>query len=202
MDPIEDLLRFSRPLTEPVFKEGVKQLRDRARDPNWLFVPVPAAQRDPWQGDVLPSADLPFINADGEEVEIREGPAMVLSTTCDAVPGQDPSAILAPVYSVAEFQLATPESSRQSQVDALRSNQYARYLYLPEAGSLSERYVNFSESAAASTTYLTQLCEAANPQQRLRFSRHGWYFFSYKLGYYYARMEDEREISRGPLFTP
>ncbi len=197
MDPIEDILRFSRPLTEPVFKEEVKRLRDQFRDPNWLFELVPTDQQDPWQGDVLPFAELPFVSADGQ-VEINEGPAMVLSTTCDAIPGQDPSAVLAPVYTVAELLWDVSEESRPSRLDALRSNRYARYLYLPETGVVSETCVDFSQSAAVSTTYLARLCEAANPEQRLRFSRLGWYFFSYKLGYYYARVEDEREVPRGP----
>lgn len=130
-------------------------------------------------------------------MELRLGPAMVLSTTCDTVPGQDPSAVLAPVYYVADFLLGLEEASAASRVDALRSNRYARYLHLPAAGSIREGYVNFSESAAVSTTYLSRLCDDAAPGQRLRFSRLGWYFFNYKLGYYYARVEDEREISRG-----
>jgi hypothetical protein len=195
MDPIEDILRFHRPLSERAFKEEVRRLRELGRDPNWLYVPIPFDQREPWRGDVLPFAELPFVNAEGA-VEVNEGPAMVLSTTCDAVPGQDPSAVLAPVYRIAEFLNALPEEKQQSQLDALKSNTYARYLYLPAAGSIPESYVNFSESAAVSTSYLARLCEQADLRQRLRFSRLGWYLFNYKLGYYYARVEDEREVPR------
>ncbi len=200
MDPVEDILRFHRPLGEQAFKDEVKRLRDRARNPNWLFVPVAPDQRDPWQGDVIPFAELPFVNADGE-VEINEGPAMVLSTTCDAVPGQDPSAVMAPVYSIADFLVGISEFGQRSQLDALKSNTYARYLYLPETGSTPDSYVNFSESTAVSTTYLARIRDAAGLDQRLRFSRLGWYFFNYKLGYYYARIEDEREIPRTTSFA-
>ena len=195
MDPVEDLLRFHGPLSEHAFKEEVKRLRDRARDPNWLYTSIAQDQREPWQGDVLPFAELPFVNAAGE-VELNEGPAMVLSTTCDAVPGQDPASVLAPVYAVTDFLRAVAIPDRQSQLDALKSNRYARYMYLPGMGARPESCANFSEAASVSTTYLARHCAAAALDDRLRFSRLGWYFFNYKLSYYYARAEDEREVPR------
>lgn len=199
MDPTEDILRFHRPLDDHAFKEEVKRLRDRSRDPNWLYTPISPDQREPWQGDVLPYAELPFVDAAGE-IELNEGPAMVLSTTCDVVPGQDPSALLAPVYPVSSFGEGLEEKTRRTQLDALMSNRYARYMYLPGAGTMAESYVNFSEAAAVSTSYLARLIETAALDQRIRFSRLGWYFFNYKLGYYFARVEDEREVPRTARF--
>ncbi|CAN5263262.1 hypothetical protein BH23GEM4_BH23GEM4_11530 [soil metagenome] len=47
MDSIEDILRFHRPLSEQAFKEEVNRLRERTRDPNFLFASKPADPPDP-----------------------------------------------------------------------------------------------------------------------------------------------------------
>lgn len=195
MDPVEDILRFHRPLDDESFKREVKRLRDRAGDPKWLYMPVKRDQRELWQGDILPHAELPFVAHDGE-IEVVEQRAMLLSTTCDAVPNQDPTAVLAPVYPVLDFAQELSAERRRNLLSTLKANTFARYFYLPAAESMPESYVDFSGSASVSNVYLHQLCEHANVADRVRLSRLGWYFFNYKLGYYYSRAEDEREVPR------
>lgn len=196
MDPVEDILRFHRPLNTLAFQREVKRLRDSAKDPNWLYKPFGSNPENLFQGDILPFVPLPFVNADGE-IEVVDQRAMLLSTTCDAVPGQDPSAVLAPVYPVSEFTQLLPEIRWENQQNALKSNTYARYMYLPGIGNFPDSYVDFSQSASVSTRHLERLRSKASPDERVRFSRLGWYFFNYKLGYYYSRVEDEQEIPRG-----
>jgi hypothetical protein len=195
MDPIRDILQFHRPLDDETFKREVKRLSTAAQDGRWLYMKVKEDQGEPWQGDVCPTLRLAFVAEDGE-IEEFVGRAMLLSTTCDAVPGQDPYAVFAPVFSVEDFVNALAPVQRTSKLNALRGGHYARYLYLPADANLPESYVDFSQAASVSTRYADRVFRDAPLGERQRFSRLGWYFFNYKLGYYYARAEDEGEVAR------
>lgn len=195
MDPIRDILQFHRPLDDETFKREAKRLSTAAQNGRWLYMEVEEDQREPWQGDICPGLRLAFIAEDGE-IEEFVGTAMLLSTTCDAVPGQDPYAVFAPVFTVDEFVNALAPVQRTSKLSALKGGHYARYLYLPADGEFPESYVDFSQAASVSTRYADRVFQEAPLEDRRRFSRLGWYFFNYKLGYYYARAEDEGEIPR------
>jgi hypothetical protein len=195
MDPIRDILLFHRPLDDETFKREAKRLSTAAQNGRWLYMEVQENQREPWQGDVCPELRLAFIAEDGQ-IEEFLGTAILLSTTCDAVPGQDPYAVFAPVFTVDEFAQALKPEQRASRLHALKGGHYARYMYLPAEGEFPESYVDFSQAASVSTRYAERVFRAAPLSKRLRLSRLGWYFFNYKLGYYYSRAEDEGEIPR------
>ncbi|HEY0019552.1 MAG TPA: hypothetical protein VGC13_24835 [Longimicrobium sp.] len=195
MDPIRDILQFHRPLDDETFKREAKRLSTAAQSERWLYMETEESKREPWQGDVCPGLRLAFVAEDGQ-IEEYVGTVMLLSTTCDAVPGQDPYAVFAPVFAVAEFLEGLTAAQQTSKLNALKGGHYARYLYLPAANGYPDSYVDFSQAASVSTRYAERIFEDAPLGARLRLSRLGWYFFNYKLGYYYARAEDEGEIPR------
>ncbi len=182
------------PLQWPAFRALTKHYRDWASDAGWLYAPVGPHQREPWQGDVVPRATLPFLNPEGE-TEIYEGPAMLLSHGCDCVPEQDAVAVLAPVYGFVQLRIPDAEQ-RRSFEDTLRANQIAALMYLPDTGSTGDRYVNFSEASSVPTALIQEWTRAASPMERTRFTAQGAYFFVLKLGYYFARAENAADFPR------
>lgn len=195
MGSFDDLTRYYRALSKEGAEREIRLFNERAGNPKWLFRAVNDDTREPWQGDVIPEIMLPRVTDDGE-VEGRLGPAVVLSTTCDTVPGQDASSVLAPAYDMRAWLEIFPEDQRAARHSAIRSNRFTRLMYLPANGDVPERIINFSEAASVSTIYLNRLAERAPVAERTRFSHNGWYFFSFKLSYYYTRAEDEIEIPR------
>jgi hypothetical protein len=179
------------------FRAVTRAFRDAAQDPNWLYHPVTAWQSEPWQGDVIPFARLAYVLRDGEHTDLYEGAAMLLSHGCDCVEEQDPSAVLAPVYSLDTAWRDDPHR-RVSRIDALKTNQYASLMFLPGNGETPDSFVNFAEASSVPTGALQSWFREATPlTRRLRFSTAGGYFFVLKLAYYFARAEDRADFPRG-----
>lgn len=186
---LERLVAFYEPLSH---EELARSIRGRRfADPKWLFMDV--KQPDPWQGDVVPDAELHLTMADGGAFRLT-GPAMLLSHGCDAVPEQDPLALMAPVFEVSDF-----EAEYRQRVDALRANRLSGMFFLPAVGVLPDRYVDFNHACAVSTTRIAQLFADAPLAQRTRLSMRGWWLFTAKLAHHMARQENPVDYPRSYL---
>lgn len=186
---LERLLEVYEPLSH---EEMVRWLRHRRfADPKWLYMEI--KDPSPWQGDVIPAAELHFTTREGTAYRIV-GPAILLSHGCDAVPEQDPVAVMAPVFEVAEF--AANDPNRDSLQQNLKANRFPGMFFLPAVGNLPDRYANFNYAAAVSTGRIHHLFASSDPAERTRFSKRGWWFFTAKLAHNLARQEDPADYPR------
>lgn len=194
-DDILDLERLVE-LYEPLsHSDLVRSIRNRRfDDPKWLYMPV--TDRSPWQGDVVPHAELHLTTRDGVPARI-EGPAMLLSHGCDTVPEQDPVAVMAPVFELQEFAERVRESpNSESRTANLRANRLSSIFYLPPVLDLPPRYVDFNFACAVSTIRIQELFAGSDPAQRTRFSMGGWWLFTAKLAHHHARKESPEDYPR------
>ena len=163
----------------------------RFADPKWLYMRI--AQRDPWQGDVVPHAELHFTTQDATAVRL-DGPAMLLSHGCDTVPDQDPVAVMAPVFDVSSFEEEQPDRDA-----ALKNNQLSGMFYLPPVEDLPARYVDFNFACSISTVRIQQIFADSDPKLRTRLSMRGWWLFTGKLAHHLARQENPTDYPRSFL---
>lgn len=116
---------------------------------------------------------------------------MLLSHGCDAVPDQDPVAVMAPVFDVGDFEAESPE-----RVAALRNNQLSAILFLPAVADLPERYVDFNFACSVSTLRIQTLFADADLGLRTRLSMKGWWLLTAKLAHHSARKENPVDYPR------
>ncbi|GLC26352.1 hypothetical protein [Roseisolibacter agri] len=175
-----------RPAPGPEVIAAIQQYAFGSAD--WLY-DLNFADQEPWQGDVLPDASVAYVDGAGDIVVI-DGPVMLLSTSCDAVPGRNkPVATVAPVFTVSSFLDDLSQGQRTSKGQALRENRYSNIFYLPSVEGMSEQYVNFSYAGPVSTDWLAGHCSKCDPHDRLRLSQNGWYVLMMKLAAHYTRSE-------------
>lgn len=188
MDP-ERLIGDYEPLTLDDVLWGIT--KGRFKHPKWIYMKV--GDPTPWQGDVIPSAELHYTDRNGAASRYV-GPAMLLSHGCDAVPEQDPVAVMAPVLSLAE--LAEGKHDQASYQAAARGNRLSAIFYLPGQRHIPDRYVDFGQSSAVSTVRLQELFRDAAVEERTRLSMPGWWLLTGKLAYHVARKENPFDYPR------
>lgn len=167
------------------------------QDPDWMYMPVDG-DPEPWQGDVLPRAEIHFTSRDGEAARYT-GKAMVLSHGCDVVPDQDPAATLAPVWSVPEYldNLDLDEEQRETRRAYLVRNRLTNLLFLPSPrGDGPNRVVNFSYGSPVSTTRIVSIYDDLDAGDLLRLSDRGWYLLTGKLAHHFVREEESDDFPR------
>jgi hypothetical protein len=189
MDDVEVVFHSYGPLDHETFKRSLRDLD--FQDPNWLYQPV--ASEEPWQGDVFPSGEVGQLVESGQ-VGVVEAPVMLLSHGCDAVPGQEEFATLAPVWPLSELGLSGAWTDQR--LNDLRSNRFTNLFYLPACGDLPESFVDFLQAGAVSTDYLARLARETPLQSKLRLREGGWYLLTGKLAHHVARVEDPGDYPR------
>jgi hypothetical protein len=185
------IIATHRPLAPEAFVQAIRNLD--FQNPKWLYDTV--VDPAPWQGDVVPAAELAYIREDGTAVGFR-GAAILVSHGCDTVPERDPVATLAPVVPLDRFVSSLPADLRGSQEGLLRGNRFTSKFFLPGYGETVDRYVDFAWAAAVSTRRIAKLFADCDPATRLRLSRNGWYLFTAKLTHHVAHEERQADYQR------
>lgn len=199
VDP-QQLIETYEPLSTDAMRKALRQrgVGHAIPDAKWLYMET--ADPLPWQGDVIPSAEVHATNRDGEPVTMA-GPAMLLSHGCDTVPQQKPVAVMAPVFELNAYKESLRAARRnasdiEGRVENLKRNFLVSTFYLPAWGSLPERYVDFGFAMSVSTERVQRLFEVADLARRSRLSRSGWYLFTAKVAHHFARQEDPADYPR------
>ena len=171
-------------------------LRDlQFQDPNWLYE---ASHSEPlvFQGDIFENASVAYLDRT-ENAHIIDGPAMILSHGCDAVPGQSQLVTLAPIFDLDRFgQEVGGEDGGESRVETLRGNRFTGLMYLPAVLDREERYVDFHYAASVSVHLVEQWNERAVTDGFLRLTRRGWLLMTGKLAHHFARLERIDDYAR------
>jgi hypothetical protein len=197
---LQRLIESYEPLSTEAMKSALRRrgVGNAVPEAKWLYMET--VDPLPWQGDVIPHAELHLTNKHGESVSIV-GPAMLLSHGCDTVPAQKPVAVMAPVFDLLDYEkeLRREGKSRSEITDRMQNvqrNLLVSTFYLPALGNLPRRYVDFGFAMSISTERVQELFKAADLAHRSRLSREGWYLFTAKLAHHFARQENPADYPR------
>jgi hypothetical protein len=152
-------------------------------------------QDDVYQGDILESVLVCSLNQDG--IVEREGPAIVVSHTCDCQPDQSEFVLVAPIFSLDE--LAADDKFPQKEVDDFKRDLIANHLkeqiYLPAIGKLRDSWLDFSQMFSIASSYFHSDAFKASRQRIAGLSAKGQYFFLMRLTFYLGR-PDPKDSTR------
>lgn len=172
--------------------------------PAWIF--ASGVHDDPslWQGDYLPSCEMAWINANGENVRF-EGPALLCSHGCDTEPERDEFATIAPAFNLDDYvrRLAQIEGA-EDKGDAwllqrrttIRRQRIAKLFYMPAVNTHPERVVDFSMASPIHTKRLAKVLRDFIDAERLRFTERGYFLFVAKLAHHLAHAERIQDYRR------
>jgi len=140
----EILGRYLPPSEHQDFVQQIRALPEGVE--KWLYAASYA--NGIWQGDVLSEMELTVVEVD--RIEVYDTKVIVVSNTCDLVPGQDDYGIVAPVFELSTWVDILPPEGRETRVRLMRCYRINRYFYLPAKGTLPESYVDLSRLCSVS----------------------------------------------------
>jgi hypothetical protein len=151
----------------------------------WVY--ATSSPTETYQGDVFTRVPLVFIDENGDAVR-AETKGMVISSTCDAQPGQGEAVLVAPVVDLEDFVLNAEFKGEQleNHVRALTANKLSEIMFLPEGHGITRSFVDFGKISPVSVSHF----HSERGQNRLiSLSQCGHYFLLVKLAYHFSRPE-------------
>ncbi len=158
------------------------------------------SQKEIYQGDILKSVVVYRLNDVGE-VSSREGPAIVISNTCDCQANQSDSLLVAPLFQFAEL---VPEGDFTNQDIAnlkrdLRENHLKDRVFLPAVGNLPDSWFDFGQIFSISSVYFHSANFEEGRRRIVGLSQKGHYFFLMRLSFFLGRPDPmDSKRSAGP----
>ena len=182
MFPGEDIERL---IPEKVRSILVDLRKTPIEHSKWLYG---NSQKEIYQGDVLSNAVVYRLNDLGE-ISPRQGPAIVISNTCDCQPNQSESLLVAPVF---PFEALMPDEDFTAQDIAdfkrdLRRNHLKDQVFLPAIGSLPDSWFDFSQIFSISSIYFHSSEFKDSRRRIVSLSQKGHYFFLMRLSFFLGR---------------
>jgi hypothetical protein len=178
--------RDIRPFLPPHLQKFSAQLRQFPENyEKWIY--AASLPKEIYQGDVVASAPLFLVDADGNP-ERLDVPGMVISRTCDVQVGQGDFALIAPVHDLEEYrrgsELTGPEL--ENHVRALTGNEISNFFFLPAGQGLKSSFVDLGTMTSISIEYL----QSERGHRRLAsLSQVGHSVLLVKLAYHFTRPE-------------
>jgi hypothetical protein len=161
--------------------------------PKWLYGTL---FDEIYQGDIIKSMKVIGTDEDGDAV-YREGPALVMSHTCDCQPGQSEYILIAPVFSLQE-RIDSSELERDrldNHLRDLRANRLAELFFIPGRDGLPDSFVDFSQICPVASTYFHSPPLALRGNRLASLSQKGHYFLLMKIAYHLCR-PDPKDSAR------
>jgi len=151
----------------------------------WLYGNV---RDEIYQGDILKSMVIYRLNEAGA-ISDREGPAMVVSHTCDCQPNQSEFVLVAPVF---PFNELIPDDDFTAEDIAsfkrdLCGNRLTDRVFLPGINNLPDSWLDLSQMFSVDSQCFHSDAFAASRQRIASLSQKGHYFFLMKLSYFLNR---------------
>lgn len=171
---------------------------DLKKDPTaylkWLYG---SSLDEIYQGDVLQNLSAITAGDDGEVVA-REGPALVVSQTCDCQPSQGEFILIAPVFPLQEMreQGGLSPQTLDNFVRDLRGNRLKDQIFLPAIAGLPDSWVDFSQICPISSQYFHSKQLVTGRKRLASLSQKGHYFFLMRLSFYLCH-PDPADSKRG-----
>ena len=194
MDAEELLRRFG--LHPPqAFERFVRQIRQLPKFPSkWLYAAEPPEILV--QGDVLGPIEYVAVSEENRH-GIVTSDVMLVSNTCDLVPGQSDFALAAPVIEL-EFYTRPSDSTAESwdqHLAAVRRFEVIPYYYLPNSDGLEESFVDLTRIVHLPTPYLADSYRSHQVARKASLTLKGHLLFLAKLAHFLVRLE-AREAGR------
>lgn len=201
MFPGEDIERL---IPEKVRSVLVDLRKNPIEHAKWIYG---KSQEEIYQGDVLNNVIIYRLNDFGKVLP-RQGPAIVISNTCDCQPNQSESLLVAPVFPLAalvpeeDFNVLDIANFKRD----LRENHLKDQVFLPAIGSLPDSWFDFSQIFSISSVYFHSTDFKESRRRIIGLSQKGHYFFLMRLTFFLGRPDpsdskrsggrDEEEIRR------
>ena len=194
MDAEELLRRFG--LHPPqAFERFVRQIRQLPKFPSkWLYAAEPPEILV--QGDVLGPIEYVAVSEENRH-GIVTSDVMLVSNTCDLVPGQSEFALAAPVIELDIYTKPSDSTSTswEQHLAAVRRYEVIPYYYLPHSDGLEEAFVDFTRIVHLPTAYLAGRYKNQHLKRKASLSLKGHLLFLAKLTHFLVRLE-AREAGR------
>jgi len=170
--------------------ENVRSILDDLKETpidhaKWLYAnPV----KEIYQGDVLKKVVVYSMDPDGK-LEPIEGPAIIMSHTCDCQPDQSEYVMVAPLFPLDA--LAPDEDFGEEDLNTLlrdfRENRLKDKLYLPRVNELPDSWLDFNCVFSISTKHFNSEVFSSSRERIISLSQKGHYFFLMRLSFSMGR---------------
>lgn len=151
----------------------------------WLYG---QARAEIYQGDILKSVTVYGLN-DAGAVSPREGPAVVVTHTCDCQPSQGEFILVAPIFAFSEL---TPEGDFTLEDIAnfkrdLHDNRLKDQIFLPAVNGLTDSWLDLGQMFSISSQWFHSDAFATSRTRITSLSQKGHYFFLMRVGFFLGR---------------
>jgi hypothetical protein len=151
----------------------------------WLYG---QARAEIYQGDILKSVTVYSLN-DAGAISAREGPAVVVSHSCDCQPNQGEFILVAPIFAFSEL---TPEDDFTLDDIAnfkrdLYDNRLKDQIFLPAVSDLPDSWLDLRQMFSISSQWFHSGAFAMSRARITSLSQKGHYFFLMRVGFFLGR---------------
>jgi hypothetical protein len=150
-----------------------------------------------YQGDILENVTVYGLDRNGA-ISPREGPAIVISQTCDCQPEHSEYLLVAPIFPL--NQLMPDEDLTAEEITNFKrdlgGNRLKDQVFLPSIGALPESWLDLRQIFSISSEHFHSKAFEPSRRRITSLSQKGHYFFLMRLSFFLCR-PDPADSERG-----
>lgn len=155
-----------------------------------------------YQGDLFHSVSLPFWDSKTKTFETDFSPAILLSNSCDASPGNERNipkqVVFAPIIPFSEFEIDVRQGRSKEKVESIlnqvRNQLVSNLLFLPNPKNQEDGFIAFFDKAfSLPTNAIPSLFSDLKKERYLTLDNFGSYLLIVKLSFHFCRVPEEVE---------